>query len=217
MSDYLQSRAYQAFLYWDNVARQAGTKAATQKSSGQKTQTSVTPQKSSGQKARTPVTTSDKSQVRAEVNTASLDRLLESWDKLLREFPQMKKATLEKMGSELLRRVRGEIGGTGKVAGWQVPHMGSGGGYVAVRAKANTYQATKSGKRYAVGYITNAFEGGHKIRKHQGGKGYRSRVNVAAVSGRWSYDAVRRQLAGMSQEDVDALMTLITDGLEGRL
>ena len=203
MSDYLQSRAYQAFLYWDNVARQAGTKAATQKSSGQK--------------ARTPVTTSDKSQVRAEVNTASLDRLLESWDKLLREFPQMKQATLEKMGSELLRRVRGEIGGTGKVAGWQVPHMGGGGGYVAVRAKENTYQVTKSGKRYAVGYITNAFEGGHKIRKPQGGKGYRPRIKVAAVSGRWSYDAVRRQLAGMSQEDVDALMTLITDGLEGRL
>ena len=203
MSDYLQSRAYQAFLYWDNVARQAGTKAATQRSSGQET--------------RAPVTTSDRSQVWAEVNTAGLDRLLESLDKLLREFPQMKKATLEKMGSELLRRVRGEIGGTGKVAGWQVPHMGSGGGYVAVRAKENTYQVTKSGKRYAVGYITNAFEGGHKIRKHQGGKGYRSRVNVAAVPGRWAYDAVRRQLAGMSQEDVDALMTLITDGLEGRL
>ena len=203
MSDYLQSRAYQAFLYWDNVARQAGTEAATQRSSGQET--------------RAPVTTSDRSQVWAEVNTAGLDRLLESWDKLLREFPQMKKAALEKMGSELLRRVRGEIGGTGKVAGWQVPHMGSGGGYVAVRAKANTYQATKSGKRYAVGYITNAFEGGHKIRKHQGGKGYRSRVKVAAVPGRWAYDAVRRQLAGMSQEDVDTLMELIKDGLEGRL
>ena len=74
-----------------------------------------------------------------------------------------------------------------------------------------------AGKRYAVGYITNAFEGGHKIRKPQGGKGYRPRIKVAAVPGRWSYDAVRRQLAGMSQEDVDALMTLITDGLEGRL
>lgn len=163
------------------------------------------------------MSTPDKSQVWAEVNTAGLDRLLASWDKLLREFPQMKQATLEKMGSELLRRVRSEIGGTGKVAGWQAPHMGSGGGYVAVRAKANTYQTTKSGKRYAVGYVTNAFEGGHKIRKHQGGKGYRSRVNVAAVPGRWAYDAVRRQLAGMSQEDVDALMTLIKDGLEGRL
>ena len=203
MSEYLQSRAFQASLYWDNIAKQTGTRVTTPKTSGQKTQT--------------PVSAPDKSQVWAEVNTAGLDRLLASWNKLLREFPQMKQATLEKMGSELLRRVRSEIGGTGKVAGWQAPHMGSGGGYVAVRAKADTYQTTKSGKRYAVGYVTNAFEGGHKIRKHQGGKGYRPRIKVAAVPGRWAYDAVRRQLAGMSQEDVDALMTLITDGLEGRL
>ena len=203
MSEYLQSRAFQASLYWDNIAKQAGTRATTPKTSGQKPQT--------------PVSAPDKSQVWAEVNTAGLDRLLASWDRLLREFPQMKQATLEKMGSELLRRVRSQIGGTGKVAGWQEVHMGSGGGYVAVRAKAKTFQSTKSGKRYAVGYITNAFEGGHKIRRPQGGKGYRSRVNVAAVPGQWVYDAVRRQMAGMSQEDVNALMALITEGLEGRL
>lgn len=152
----------------------------------------------------------------AIVDTTSLDRLVESWDALVQRFPQEKRSALAALGDELLQQVRGEIGGTGKVAGWQVPHMGDGGGYVAVRAKANTYQTTKGGKRYAVGYITNAFEGGHKIRKPQGGKGYRPRIKVAAVSGRWSYDAVRRKLAGMSQEDVDALMMLITDGLEGR-
>lgn len=153
----------------------------------------------------------------ATVDTTSLDRLVESWDALVQRFPQEKRSALAELGDELLRQVRGEIGGTGKVAGWQAHHIGSGSGYVAVRAKANTYQATKSGKRYAVGYITNAFEGGHKIRKPQGGKGYRPRIKVAAVPGRWSYDAVRRQLTGMSQEDVDALMALITDGLEGRL
>lgn len=153
----------------------------------------------------------------AIVDTTSLDRLVESWDALVQRFPQEKRAALAALGTELLQQVRSEIGGTGKVAGWQAPHMGSGGGYVAVRAKADTYQTTQRGKRYAVGYVTNAFEGGHKIRRPQGGKGYRSRVNVAAVPGRWAYDAVRRQLAGMSQEDVDALMALIKDGLEGRL
>ncbi len=151
------------------------------------------------------------------VDTTGLDRLVESWDALVQRFPKEKRSVLAALGDELLQQVRSEIGGTGKVAGWQASHMGDRGGYVAVRAKANTYQTTKSGKRYAVGYITNAFEGGHKIRKPQGGKGYHSRVKVAAVPGRWSYDAVRRQLAGMNQEDVDALMALITDGLEGRL
>lgn len=153
----------------------------------------------------------------AIVDTTSLDRLVESWDALVQRFPQEKRSALAALGDELLQQVRGEIGGTGKVAGWQAPHMGSGGGYVAVRAKANTYQTTKSGKRYAVGHISKAVEGGHKIRKPQGGKGYRPRIKVAAVPGRWSYDAVRWQLAGMSQEDVDALMMLITNGLEGRL
>ena len=152
-----------------------------------------------------------------EVRTDGIDQLLRSWDALLKAFPAMKAELLDKMGQQMLSDVQQEIGGRGNVAGWQARHVGSKLGYVAVRPKANTYQTTKGGTRYAVGYITNAFEGGHKIRKPQGGKGYRPRIKVAAVSGRWSYDAVRRQLAGMSQEDVDTLMTLITDGLEGRL
>lgn len=153
----------------------------------------------------------------AAVDTRGLDRLVESWDKLLQRFPEEKRSALDRMGRELLQRVRREIGGSGKVAGWQAPHMGSGGGYVAVRAKAKTYQATQSGKRYAVGYITNAIEGGHKVSRPRGGKGYRSRVKVAAVPGRWFYDSVRQQVDGLSREEAEALMQTILDGLEGRL
>ena len=153
----------------------------------------------------------------AAVDTRGLDHLVESWDKLVKRFPSEKRAALEKLGDELLQQVRNEIGGTGKMAGWQVPHLGSGGGYVAVRAKANTYQATKSGKRYAAGYVTNAFESGHRIPRPRGGKGYRPRIHAAAVPGRWAYDAVRRRLDGLSREDADALIQLIAEGLEGRL
>ena len=102
------------------------------------------------------------------VDTRGIDRLVESWDRLLKQFPEAKRRALEQMGRDLLANVREEIGGSGKVAGWQEPHMGSGGGYVAVRAKAKTYQTTKRGKRYAVGYVTNAIEGGHK---HGGRRG----------------------------------------------
>ena len=96
------------------------------------------------------------------VDTSGLDRLMESWDALVKQFPEKKRGLLEQIGARLLQEVRTGIGGTGKVSGWQAPHMGSGGGYVAVRPKAETYQTTKSGKRYAVGYITNAIEGGHR-------------------------------------------------------
>ena len=49
----------------------------------------------------------------------------------------------------------------------------------------------------------------------RGGKGYRSRVHVAAVPGRWFYDAVRQELPDMAEADVRALTELIVDGLEG--
>ena len=67
----------------------------------------------------------------ATVDTRGLDRLVESWDKLLQRFPEEKRSALDRLGRELLQRVRREIGGSGKVAGWQAPHLGSEGGYVA--------------------------------------------------------------------------------------
>ncbi len=122
------------------------------------------------------------------VDTSGLDRLMESWDALVKQFPEKKRGLLEQVGARLLQAVQTGIGGTGKVAGWQAPHMGSGGGYVAVRPKAETYQTTKSGKRYAVGYITNAIEGGHRHGGPRGGgKGYRYRP-------RYQTAAVRRPL-----------------------
>lgn len=155
------------------------------------------------------------------VDTSGLDRLLKSWEQLLKEFPEAKRQALEQMGRDLLLNVQEEIGGSGKVAGWQAPHLGSGGGYVAIRAKANEYQTTKSGKRYAVGLITNAIEGGHRHGgpRESGKPGYRhrSRIQVAAVPGRWMYQTVREQLGNMGQAEMDELLQTIIDGLEGEL
>ena len=156
------------------------------------------------------------------VDTRDIDHLIDSWNALLKRFPDGKQKALESIGRDLLLNVRDEIGGSGKVAGWQEPHMGSGGGYVAVRAKAKTYQTTKNGKRYAVGYVTNSIEGGHRTGGQRPGPKadgyrYRPRYKKAAVPGRWFYDNVRRQMDGMSQDEMDELMKIIVDGLEGRL
>ena len=152
-----------------------------------------------------------------EASTRDLDRLMEGWDELVRRFPGEKRALLERLGPKMLQAVRQQIGGSGKVAGWQAPYMGSGGGYTGVRARADTYQTTKGGKRYAVGYITNRIEGGHRISKPRGGKNYTSRVQVAAVPGLWFYDAVRQGLPSMAQGEISDLLEIITAGLEGRL
>ena len=98
------------------------------------------------------------------VQTDGLDRILASWDALQRDFPAMKRELLEELGRELLSRVQGKIPGTGTVRGWQERYIGSKNGYVAIRPKAKTYQTTAGGKRYAVGHVTNAIEGGHKHR-----------------------------------------------------
>ena len=52
------------------------------------------------------------------VDTSGLDRLLKSWDRLLKGFPEVKRQALEQMGRDLLLNVQEEIGGSGKVAGW---------------------------------------------------------------------------------------------------
>ena len=112
------------------------------------------------------------------VKCDGLDQMGKSWSELLKRFPEEKRRVLFEVGQELLTQVRQEIGGKGKVAGWQDIHMGSKGGYVAVRARAKEYQTTKSGKRYAVGYVTNAIEGGHRTGGRRPGRkaeGYRYR------------------------------------------
>lgn len=158
----------------------------------------------------------------AGVELKGFERILRSWETLLDRFKTEKEKALERMGKQALQDVKQNIGGSGKVAGWQEPHMGSGGGYVAVRAKAKTYQTTKNGKRYAVGYVTNSVEGGHRTGGQRPGPKadgyrYRPRYKKAAVPGRWFYDIVRRQMDGMSQDEMDELMKIIVDGLEGRL
>lgn len=133
-----------------------------------------------------------------------IDRLLDSWGKLLAEIPEKKREVLEAMGQRLLQDVRQEIGGQGKVQGWQERYLGSRNGYVAIRAKADTYQVTNSGKRYAVGHVTNAIENGHK-------------AGAGRVAGRGFYRSVRSRAKEADPAELRQLMAEIVQGLEGRL
>ena len=44
------------------------------------------------------------------VDTSGLDRLMESWDALVRQFPEKKRDLLEQVGTRLLQEVRTGIG-----------------------------------------------------------------------------------------------------------
>lgn len=154
------------------------------------------------------------------VEFQEVDRLLAGWDQLLKDFPQAKRELLERLGSRMLSDVRERIGGTGKVQGWQDRYIGSKNGYVANRPKAETWQTTKSGGKYAVGYITNAIENGHRVRRPQptGKDSYhytRGRNNMAAVSGKRFYESVRLRMDAMGQEELEKLASEVARRLEG--
>lgn len=154
-----------------------------------------------------------------------VDKLLAGWDQLLKDFPQAKRELLERLGSRMLADVRERIGGTGKVRGWQDRYIGSKNGYVANRPKAETWQVTKGGGKYAVGYITNAIENGHRVRRPQpsgspagsGKDSYhytRGRNNMAAVSGKRFYESVRTRMDSMGREELEKLAAEVARRLE---
>ena len=153
------------------------------------------------------------------LDATALDRILASWDKLLETFPDKKRTLLENLGSRLLGDVRGHIGGTGTVQGWQERYVGSKNGYVAVRPKADTYKVTAGGKKYAVGHVTNAIENGHKHRRpsqvRRPGYRYKARIKYAAVPGKHFYAQTRSQLDSLAQSQVADLAGEIVRGLEG--
>lgn len=204
MAGYHQNRALQAALYWDRVAKsslQTSTKSAQSYPSSTSSASAVP------------------SFAGVSVITRDIDQILANWDALLRDFPSMKRELLDRIGKDLLARVQREIPGTGKVRSWQERYIGSRNGYVAIRPRAKTYKITSGGKKYAVGYVTNAIEGGHKHRKPsqtpRDGYKYRARINVPAVPGLHFYASVRSQLYGLGEEQLRALVKEVAARLEG--
>jgi len=90
------------------------------------------------------------------VEIQGLDRVVKALENMPEVIREARAEVMEEMGQELLGAVQQRIGGTGRIADVQDYHVGSGKGYVAVRAKADTEL-----DGYAAGYITNALEGGH--------------------------------------------------------
>ena len=98
----------------------------------------------------------------------------------------------------LLEAVQRHIGGSGRVAGVQESHVGSGKGYVAVRPMAKTNL-----DGYAAGYITNALENGHAVRPASGKakKKRQSRAKANRVQGKYMYRNTGQQEAKRAAEE----------------
>lgn len=88
-----------------------------------------------------------------------------------------------------------------------------------MRAKAGEHKETQGGKRYAVGYVTNAIESGHKVRRprpvHRDGYSYRPRIKVAAVAGQHFYAQTQSAMDRLGRAELERLAQEIVRRLEG--
>ena len=111
------------------------------------------------------------------------------------------------------------IGGSGKVRDWQGQYIGSKGLYAAVRPKKDTWTTAtkKKGHEYAVGYVTNAINSGHRFPTPSGQKYYKPKIRSGAmtVKGRGFYQQAQAQTGQVVQEAAEsiskALVSHLTD------
>lgn len=118
----------------------------------------------------------------------------------------------EEAGAKLLTDVQIRIGGP-RVSAVQEYRVGSGKGYVAVRAMADTEL-----DGYAAGYVTNALENGHAIRRPSGNakRKRHSRATVAAVRGKYMYRDTQEAEAGrLAETGAKRIEERITQTLNG--
>lgn len=154
-----------------------------------------------------------------QIDKSELERLISKLDAAPEVLREVKRRAIAAAAPKLKQAVDAQIGGTGKVRSWQGQFVGSKGGYAAVRPKAKTYtDPTKRGKRYAVGYVTNAINSGHRFPTPSGKvKRYKPRIKSGRmnVPGRQFYEAAEAQLSQVTQEAGEQIVQALMNHLGG--
>lgn len=149
------------------------------------------------------------------VEIQGLDQVKKALEAAPEVIREARAQVFEEMGEELLGVVQRRIGGSGRVAGVQGYLVGSGKGYVAVRAKAKIEL-----DGYAAGYITNALEGGHEVRKASADaspkRKRKSRARLDRVPGKYMYrDTGAQELKRAAETAAQRIENAALKALEG--
>lgn len=154
-----------------------------------------------------------------EVDSRGIDSLDRAFTDLLREFPEMRRELHRELAAEAKKEVDAAISSSGlndsrgNVRRWQVAHVGSGGGYAAVRA-ASEKEGGGTGPDSA-GAVTNYLEGGHNIRPPSGAAGYRPRIRVVYVNGFHFYQTARSSFEATAVRLAERFADRLAQRLEG--
>lgn len=147
------------------------------------------------------------------IDSSELKELIDRLEGAPAAIKAAKKQAISSAATKLKSIVDQEVGGSGKVRNWQGKYVGSLGLYAAVRPKAETYATDHQGRptKYAVGYVTNAINSGHRFPLSK--LGYRSRAGK--VPGKQFYQRAQVQAEQVAQETAQQIVQALTDHLGG--
>ncbi len=132
------------------------------------------------------------------------------FEQILDEFPQQRRTLHERVGKAIQRELQSQITASGvndphgKIRKWQVLHVGSKGGYAAIRPEGSEG-----------GAITGFLEEGHRIASPRGGKGYRPRIRAAYVNGFHFYAAASQHAESIAIAEAEDWADSLARRLEG--
>lgn len=150
------------------------------------------------------------------IDTRGLEELTKRLNVLLAEAPEAKRRLHEELAEMMKKEVDAQIDASGiqdtqgKIRAWQEEHVGSGGGYAAVRA------AKGSTGDNSPGAITNYLESGHKIRRPSGkAKHYKPKINTPYVEGRHFYQNAQKSIDAKAIQMVEQFVEDLASSIEG--
>ena len=154
-----------------------------------------------------------------ELDASDLDGLIRQLEQCPQVLAEAKRRAFEDAASKMKAVVDREVGGAGRGRSWQEKCVGSYGGYAAVRPQKKTYIETKGKqlgfrtgpKRYAVGYVTNAINSGHRAPRDKFGERHSSRT----VAGKHFYELASTETARIGREAAEQIVQALADHLEG--
>lgn len=143
----------------------------------------------------------------AGVDTRALKALSADLEKLLEEAPELRREYHEDVMREMERAVRDEIDRSeiddsrGHVKSWQAGHVGSGGGYAAIRPIGSREGAATGPD--SPGAVTNYLEHGHRNR------------DDSFTPGRHFYSKARAAVEVYAIRRAEGLMDAVRERVEG--
>lgn len=152
------------------------------------------------------------------INTNQWKAFWDRWQDTIEQFPGLKEAMLQKLGGRVQGEVREAVDRSGlndsrgRVKLWQKPHVGSGHGYVAVRADSVEVAAGHGDRqRLNAGALTNFLSSGHKVRGPSGrSKRYQPRARMTRVKGLDFYGKAKAEAEKIAVQEAEAFLERLT-------